>query len=85
MSMYIIDDHPLVRQAIAMLLRRIRPASKVVELEKFSELQAAIIKNGEPELFVLAWRERHLCRQRYQDLVRKCALGRDFSDARGRS
>ena len=36
-----------------MLLRRLRPASKVVELEKFSELQAAIIKNGAPELFVL--------------------------------
>jgi len=53
MSMYIIDDHPLVRQAIAMLLRRMRPASKVIELEKFSELQAAIIKNGEPALFVL--------------------------------
>ncbi len=53
MSMYIIDDHPLVRQAIAMLLRRMRPASKVIELEKISELQAAIIKNGEPELFVL--------------------------------
>ena len=53
MSMYIIDDHPLVRQAMAMLLRRMRPASKVVELEKFSELQAAIIKNGDPELFVL--------------------------------
>ena len=53
MSMYIIDDHPLVRQAVAMLLRRMRPASKVIELEKFSELQAAIIKNGEPELFVL--------------------------------
>lgn len=53
MSMYIIDDHPLVRQAIAMLLRRMRPASKVIELEKFSELQAAIIKNGDPVLFVL--------------------------------
>jgi DNA-binding NarL/FixJ family response regulator len=53
MSMYIIDDHPLVRQAIAMLLRRMRPAAKVIELEKFSELQAAIIKNGEPDLFVL--------------------------------
>jgi DNA-binding NarL/FixJ family response regulator len=51
--MYIIDDHPLVRQAIAMLLRRMRPASKVIELDKFSELQAAIIKNGEPELFML--------------------------------
>ncbi|CAN1568435.1 CitB Response regulator containing a CheY-like receiver domain and an HTH DNA-binding domain [Burkholderiaceae bacterium] len=53
MSLYIIDDHPLVRQAIAMLLRRMRPAAKVIELEKFSELQAAIIKNGDPELFVL--------------------------------
>ena len=49
MSLYVIDDHPLVRQAIGMLLRRLRPASKVVELEKFSELQAAIIKNGAPE------------------------------------
>ena len=53
MSLYVIDDHPLVRQAIGMLLRRLRPSSKVVELEKLSELQAAIIKNGEPELFVL--------------------------------
>ncbi|MBU3649607.1 MAG: response regulator transcription factor [Limnohabitans sp.] len=53
MSMYVIDDHPLLRQAIAMLLRRMRPAAKVIELEKYSELQAALIKNGEPELFVL--------------------------------
>ena len=53
MSFYVIDDHPMVRQMIGMLLRRLRPASKVVELEKFSELQAALIKNGEPELFVL--------------------------------
>jgi DNA-binding NarL/FixJ family response regulator len=53
MSLYVIEDHPLVRQAIGMLLRRLRPSSKVVELEKLSELQAAIIKNGNPELFVL--------------------------------
>lgn len=53
MSMYVIDDHPLLRQAMGMLLRRLRPAAKVVELEKYSELQAAIIKNGDPELFVL--------------------------------
>ena len=53
MSMYVIDDHPLLRQAMGMLLRRLRPAAKVVELEKYSELQAAIIKNGTPELFVL--------------------------------
>ena len=53
MSLYVIDDHPMVRQMIGMLLRRLLPASKVVELEKFSELQAALIKNGEPEVFVL--------------------------------
>ncbi|MFM7697534.1 MAG: LuxR C-terminal-related transcriptional regulator [Limnohabitans sp.] len=53
MSLYVIDDHPMVRQMIGMLLRRLRPASKVVELEKFSELQASLIKNGDPELFVL--------------------------------
>jgi DNA-binding NarL/FixJ family response regulator len=53
MSLYVIDDHPLVRQALGMLLRRIKPAAKVVELEKLSELQAAIIKNGSPQLFVL--------------------------------
>jgi len=53
MSMYIIDDHPLVRSAIAMLLRRMRSSTKVIELDKFSELQAAIIKSGEPTLFVL--------------------------------
>ena len=53
MSLFVIDDHPLVRQAIGMLLRRLRPTSVVVELEKFSELPAAIIKHVTPELFVL--------------------------------
>jgi DNA-binding NarL/FixJ family response regulator len=53
MSLFVLDDHPLVRQAIGMLLRRLRPTSVVVELEKFSELPAAIIKHGTPELFVL--------------------------------
>jgi DNA-binding NarL/FixJ family response regulator len=53
MALYVIDDHPMVRQMTGMLLRRLKPTSKVVELEKFSELQAALIKNGEPELFIL--------------------------------
>ena len=53
MPLYVIDDHPMARQMIGMLLRRIRPSSGVVELENFSSLQAALIKNGAPELFVL--------------------------------
>jgi thymidylate synthase ThyX len=40
-------------QGYEMLLRRMRSSTKVIELDKFSELQAAIIKNGEPTLFVL--------------------------------
>lgn len=53
MSFYVIDDHPMMRQAIAMLLRRIFSATTVVELGKLSELAAAVIKHGEPKLFVL--------------------------------
>ena len=88
MSMYVIDDHPLVRQAIGMMVRRVRPAAKVVELEKFSELQAAIIKNGPPELFVLlavARREGHQCGQRNQVHVCRRASGCHFCHARRRS
>ena len=53
MTIYIIDDHPLVRHAVAMTIQRIRANVKIVELDRFSEIQAAIIKGGEPVLFVL--------------------------------
>lgn len=53
MSLYVIDDHPMMRQAIAMLLRRIFSATTVVEVARFSDLAAAIIKNGDPKLLVL--------------------------------
>lgn len=53
MNFYLVDDHPLVRRAIAMTLQKLRPSAKVIELERFSELQSAIIRNGEPSLFVI--------------------------------
>jgi DNA-binding NarL/FixJ family response regulator len=53
MSLYVIDDHPMMRQAIAMLLRRIFSATTVVEVARFSDLAAATIKNGDPRLLVL--------------------------------
>lgn len=53
MSLYVIDDHPVMRQAIVMLLRRLFPSAALVELEKFSEFAAATIKNGYPQLVVL--------------------------------
>ena len=53
MSLYVIDDHPLMRDALAMVLRRIKPASRVVELDRLSALTAAVKAYGEPELICL--------------------------------
>ena len=53
MSVYIVDDHPLMRQAFGMLMRRVRPRSQVIELAKPWDLYSAIIKNGPPELLVI--------------------------------
>jgi hypothetical protein len=32
MNLYVIDDHPLMREAVVMLMRRLRPGANVVEL-----------------------------------------------------
>lgn len=53
MTCYLIDDHPLVRNAIAMTIQRMRSNVKVVQLERFADLASSLVKNGEPELFVL--------------------------------
>ena len=53
MAIYVIDDHPLMREAIVMLLRRVRPGTELVELSQLSELEPALAKCGAPELFCL--------------------------------
>lgn len=53
MSLYVIDDHPLMREAIVMLLRRYRTGANVVELNRLGGVEEAIRKHGEPELFCL--------------------------------
>lgn len=53
MAIYVIDDHPLMREAVVMLLRRVRPGSEVVELSQLSELDRAVASKGEPELVCL--------------------------------
>ena len=35
MSIFVIDDHPLMRDAVAMLLRRLRAKAAIVELDRF--------------------------------------------------
>jgi len=53
MSIFVIDDHPLMREAVVMLLRRLRASTQVVELERLASVSKAIAEHGEPELVCL--------------------------------
>ena len=53
MSLYVIDDHPLMREAIVMLVRRISPQSTIVELDRMAVIEAAIAEHGMPDLISL--------------------------------
>ncbi len=53
MTVYVIDDHPLMRDAITMLIHRVRPGLKVVAVPKMNVLETAVDKNGPAELFCL--------------------------------
>ncbi len=53
MSLYVIDDHPLMRDAIAMVLRRVKPEVRVIELDRLGPLGAAVKLYGAPELICL--------------------------------
>ncbi|MBC7379430.1 MAG: response regulator transcription factor [Burkholderiaceae bacterium] len=53
MTFYVIDDHPLMREAVVMLLRRTRAGAEVVELDRLGGVEEAIKTRGAPELFCL--------------------------------
>ena len=53
MRIFVIDDHPLMREAIAMLLRRLSPSSTVTELDRMAVIGPAIKAQGVPDLFCL--------------------------------
>ena len=53
MNIFIVDDHPLMREAIVMLVRRISPQSTIVELDRMAVIEAAIAEHGMPDLISL--------------------------------
>lgn len=53
MTLYVIDDHPLMREALSMLLRRIRPGANVVELDRLGGIESAVKQHGAPDLICL--------------------------------
>lgn len=53
MSIFVIDDHPLMRDAIGLLIRRLSPNTTVVELDRIAVVAQAVQKHGTPELICL--------------------------------
>ncbi len=53
MTVYVIDDHPLMRDALTMLVQRVRPGLKVVSVAKLNSLEATVERQGIPELICL--------------------------------
>ena len=51
MSIFIIDDHPLMREAVAGLIRRM--SLTATELDTLAAVAAAVVSDGEPELISL--------------------------------
>ncbi len=46
MSIFVIDDHPLMREAIGGLIRRLRPSAKVVEIERMSNMAKVLAEQA---------------------------------------
>jgi DNA-binding NarL/FixJ family response regulator len=53
MTVYVIDDHPLMRDALTMLLHRVKPGLKIIPIHKLNVVESTVEKNGVPELICL--------------------------------
>ncbi|MDP4613754.1 MAG: response regulator transcription factor [Limnohabitans sp.] len=53
MTVYVIDDHPLMRDALTMLLHRVKPGLKIIPVHKLNVVEGTVEKNGPAELFCL--------------------------------
>lgn len=53
MSIFVIDDHPLMREAVVMLIRRLSSQTTVIELDRLAAVTPALEQHGVPELICL--------------------------------
>jgi DNA-binding NarL/FixJ family response regulator len=53
MSIFVIDDHPLMREAVVMLIRRLSSKATVTELDRLAAVMPAVQQHGVPELICL--------------------------------
>jgi DNA-binding NarL/FixJ family response regulator len=53
MRIFVVDDHPLMREAVVMLFRRIAPEATIIELDRLSPVAAKVEEFGMPDLLCL--------------------------------
>ena len=53
MTVYVIENYPLMCEAVVFLLCKIDPSKKVIGVHDYRKLQETILKNGQPEIFVI--------------------------------
>ena len=88
MTVYVIDDHPLMRDAITMLVHRVRPGLKVVSVPKLNVLDSTVDRQGTPELFCLDLKlpdtlglsGLHAIKAKYPDVPLVIVTGSEASD-----
>lgn len=53
MRIFVIDDHPLMREAVVMLIQRLSNKAVVTELDRLAAFAQALEQHGRPELICL--------------------------------
>ena len=53
MGIFVIDDQPLMRDAIARLIYRIQPSANIIQLDRLAAINAAAREHGAPSLISL--------------------------------
>ncbi len=53
MSIFVIDDHPLMREAVVLLIHRLSSKATVAEIDRMAGVAAAVQEHGTPELICL--------------------------------
>ena len=53
MSIFVIDNHPLMREAIGVLIRRLSQSTPVIEVDRIDAVAQAVQQHGDPTLICL--------------------------------
>ncbi len=53
MLIFIVDDHPLMREAVVMLFRRLKSDATIVEMDRVGVIAQNVTRHGQPDLICL--------------------------------